>query len=950
MKRIFTLLFLAVANLAIAATGTLRGTVIDDSNGETIIGAYVIVEGTSNGTSTDIDGNYTIKLEEGTYSIKFSSIGYTDKVISEVNIKAGEVTIINTRLSDQAEQVDVVVVTAKRNTRSEAALMTIQKKSSNVIDGVSSEAFKKTGDATAAAAIKRVTGVSVEGGKYVYVRGLGDRYTKTILNGMTIPGLDPDKNTVQMDLFPSNLIDRIVVYKSFTPNLPGDFTGGMVDVTTKDFPARKTLDISLGYSYTTGMNFNRNFVLSKQTAANWFGFAGNKSKLHFNPNTQIPDESQSDPLLNKLSKGFDKELGVDKGVPTFLNQSYAVSYGDQFEKNERKFGFNFAFNYSNQFKYYDDVYRGIFFKNDNEDVYTFDKREVSTGQLGQNETLWSGLLGGAFKFKNHKISLSVLHSQNGVRKAADYISRNFESTQATLYKDAIEYSQKSVSNLLLKGKHAFAEDKFEFGWKLSPTYSNITEPDVRSTKLSLKNGRFELQQGDGAAIDRFFRTLNEINFASAFDLTYNFKQWSDEKAKLKFGLANTFKTRDYSILHYTFEATSAAISNTSIFTEDPNTILQDKNIWTADSRYGMYVKGNKEPDNEYSSMMNIAGAYAMAELPLTKQLKSIFGLRVENAIINYDGYYKKPIDSMVYNAFAFLPSLNLVYRLKENMNLRASYSRTVARPSFKEKSTAHITDPISQTVFIGNLNLVETDVDNVDLRWEYFFNRGEMVSVSGFFKNFTNPIEVVRYEKSPDNIKPRNIGGAMVFGGELEFKKNFGFINDKWKGLSVGANFTYIHSMVNMKEVITEDEDGSGNAVQTEFALREKYARTGEKISTFRTMQGQAPFIVNSFINYSADSLGIEANLSYNVQGKRLAIIGSGIVPDVYEDPFHSLNFKFSYKFGKKDQMKLSFSAKNLIGDNFYQFYDSYKAPEAATYSSYSKGRSFSLGFSYKIF
>lgn len=943
MKTKIILFLTLIANMAIAGTGNIRGTVTDKATGETVIGAYVLVVGNESiGTSTDLDGKYSLKVEAGTYSLKFSSIGYADLIISDILVKEGQVAEINASLSDAVQEVQEIVVTAKRNQKSEVALMSIQKKSANVIDGISSESFSKSGDATAAAAIKRVPGVSIEGGKYVYVRGLGDRYTKTILNGMTIPGLDPDKNTVQMDLFPSNLIDKIVVYKTFTPDLPGDFTGGMVDVSTKDFPTRKTLEASLGYSYTTGMNFNKNFIGYQKGNMDWLGFAGKGRSLKFNPNSNIPDESLNDPNLATLSNSFSKELGVKKNASSFLNQNYSLSYGNQFEKKGMTYGFNIAGNYSNNYTFYQDVYQGLFFKDENKAINELDKRAETTGALGINEVLWSGLAGAAMKFKNHKLSATFVHSQNGVGKAADYISQDFDETNATLYKDAIEYSQKSVTNILFAGKHSIKDNKWEIDWKISPTFSKILEPDVRSTRLSYDKDTevFSLQLGDGAGIDRYFRTLNEYNIATNLDFTMDYKQWSGKASKFKFGVSNTYKSRDYQILLYQFNKTNSF----NDFSEDPNTILQDQNMWTAENTSGMYVSGNRDLNNEYQSVYNGASAYAMTELPLTESLKTIFGLRVENAIINYKGYYNNAaIDSMVHNKFAFLPSVNLIYKLNEDMNLRGSYTRTVARPSFKEKSNAHIDDPISQTVFIGNLKLQETNIDNADLRWEYFFNRGEVVSVSAFYKNFTNPIEMVPFELSPNNIQPKNIKNAMVYGAELEVKKNFAFINEKLEGLSVGANFTYILSRVNTKD-IEVDADGT-----TEYDLRQANARNGETVKTFRPMQGQAPYLVNAFINYSNDSIGLEANLSYNVQGKRLAIVGSGIVPDVYEDPFHSLNFKISYAFGKTDNMKLSFSAQNLLGDSFKQFYESYEAKNQI-YRSYTNGRSFSLGFNYKFF
>ena len=219
-----------------AQTGTVRGDLIDDATGETIPFANILVVETAGGVSTDLDGAFSIDLPVGFYTFKVSYIGYAELSVSEIEVKDGEVTLINLRLQEESEVLDEVVVTAKAIRTTEAALMTIQKKAPGLLDGISTQAIRRSGDSDVGSAIKRVTGVSVEGGKHVVVRGLGDRYSKTILNGLDVPGLDPDRNSVQLDIFPTNLVDNIIVYKSFTPDLPGDFTGGMVNIETKDFP------------------------------------------------------------------------------------------------------------------------------------------------------------------------------------------------------------------------------------------------------------------------------------------------------------------------------------------------------------------------------------------------------------------------------------------------------------------------------------------------------------------------------------------------------------------------------------------------------------------------------------------------------------------------------------------------------------------------------------------
>ncbi len=938
MKKTILSILLFLISIFIFANGIIRGTVIDDATGEPIMSANVLIDGTDIGTLTDFDGNYSLKLKAGTYTVIISSIGFTKTIINNVIVTNNVIKSLDISLSPANEQLQEIVINSSKSRHSASALLTMQKKSVKLLDGISSESISKNGDSNVANALKRVTGVSIEDGKYIYVRGLSDRYTKTTLNGVTIPGLDPDKNTVQMDLFPTNLVDNIIVYKTFSPDLSGDFTGGLVNINTKDFPRRKTFVVGLGYGYTSGMNFNSNFILYKQGSSDWLGFGNNTRKLGFNENTIIPDESLNNPQLTKLTKSFSKELGVTKGADSFLNQNFNLSFGNQYEKENVILGLNIALNYASDFTFYSDIKQGIYFKDTNSSINKLEKREVTTGSLGENNVIWSGLIGGALKFDKNKYSISLFHSQNGNGQAADYISQNFDETNATLYKDAIQYSQKSISNLILKGKHYIYDNKWTLNWKLSPTYSSILEPDVRSTRLSYDNttDTFQLQLGDGAGINRYYRSLHEINFAAKADVNYRFKFLNDTDSKLKFGFANTFKTRDYNILDFSINKTS----DFNNFTENPNTILIDSNIWNTTSQSGVFVQGLQNRNNKYHANSNIFAGYIMDELKISEKFKTIVGVRVEKAIINYDGYFNTvKFKKLVHNEMVILPSLNIIYATHKNSNLRLSYSKTVARPSFKEKSNAHIFDPISQNLFIGNLTLKETNIDNLDIRWENFFQSGQMVSVSGFYKNFKNPIEIVPFQLSPNNIQPKNTENAIVYGCELEIKKNLTKENAKFH-ITTGLNFTYIFSKVNIKKVIVNTNG------KTEYELRKENARDGETIEKFRTMQGQSPFIVNASINLYNENFN--TNLSYNVQGEKLTIVGSGIVPDVFEDPFNSLNFKGSYIFGKDRRYKISFAVKNILNDNFNQYFSSYKS-DNEVYRSYSKERNFSIGFNYKI-
>ena len=275
IRNLFLNLFLLFAvSFVYGQNGSIAGHVIEAESGFEIIGANIVLEiNTATGASTDLDGNYIIRdLEPGNYTLTCSYLGYDDQKISDVLVEAGKVTTIDFKMGEAPIQLEVAIITGKRVNNTEAAVIAIQRKAPVVLNGISFSQISKNGDNDVASAVKRVTGVTVEGGKYVYVRGLGDRYSKTTLNGATIPGLDPNKNTVQMDLFPSNLIDNILVYKTFAPNLPGDFTGGYVDISTKDFPTIKTINASASIGYNTLSTFNSNYLTYEGGKNDWLGF------------------------------------------------------------------------------------------------------------------------------------------------------------------------------------------------------------------------------------------------------------------------------------------------------------------------------------------------------------------------------------------------------------------------------------------------------------------------------------------------------------------------------------------------------------------------------------------------------------------------------------------------------------------------------------------------------
>jgi TonB-dependent receptor len=945
MKNTLTLLLIIVCTHIIAQTGKIRGTVIEDATGLPLIGCSVIIEGTTTGGITDFDGNYTITVAPGTYTIVSSYVSFATQKVSDVLVKDGGVTIVPLRMMDQSITGETFELTAKQVRNNEAAISTIKRKSVNLIDGISAQTFAKTGDNSAAGALKRVTGVSIQGGKNVYVRGLGDRYTKTILNGITIPGLDPDRNSVQVDIFPTSVVDNIVVYKTFSPDLPGDFTGGMVDIVTKDFPESKFFNISTSFSYNPNMHFKSDFLsYNGYTSDLWADGAGWRTNP-INPKSEIPRpliSPEANAGLQKVTRAFDRDMAAIE-ANSLLNQRYNVTYGNQFDGEKNTIGFVASLGYSMKYTYYDDFQFNTYQNSDTTSKFNLELVEENNGAVGKQEVLWNGLLSTSLKREKSKYSLTLFHTQNGIKTTTRLLQENTDFSQnlVTLDKTNLYYNQRSISNVLLATKHQFNK-KLELKTAISPSLALNKEPDLRQTVYVVSDeGEYTLAYGEGALINRAYRNLEEVNLNAKADLKWDFNQWSEMKSTLKTGVNYVFKERSFDVVEYNFRNIGKPD-----YSGDPDQLFTSEYLFSAENSpttgEGIYAIGQIDSSNIYVANQTVMAGYIMNELPIDSSLKIIYGARVEKAEMKYSGERQTVIDPkedifrdrVVLDELDVLPAISVVYSVVKDVNIRGNFSRTLARPSFKEKSGAQIYDAVTQITFIGNLDLVQTYINNYDLRFEKYMGSTDIVSVSGFYKTFSNPIEVVSYNAtSADNITPRNVDKATVLGVEFELKKSLEFINEKIKNISIGANVTFAKSEVEMSDI--------------EYQSRVLEARDGQTIEKTRDFQGQAPYLVNTFLGYTNRDKAIDATLSYNVQGKSLAIVGIGRIPDVYDKAFHDLSIKLSKGLGGElKRHKVSLSVTNLLDQKRQRIYSSFNANDEI-FSSYSEGRFFGIGYSY---
>ena len=967
MFKIFTLSSIAFfLSFNLFAQEKITGVVTNAITGEPIPFAKVKVEGQNLGANTDFDGAYSLKVLSGDYVLIFSmaSEGYVD-IKKSVSISNGQSIQLDISLkkSTAVQNIKEATVHYIKTDGAKSIEADDQRRqdAQGATDGMTKEQMQNSGASSAVEAAAMVPGLAIEDGKSVYVRGLGDRYTKTILNGMEIPGLDPDRNSVQMDIFPATVIDNITVYKTFTPNLSGDFTGGLVDITTQDFPSSRVFYISASSGYNTIATFNKDYISYRGGKFDFLGFDDGTRALGIRTTDKFIDPTQNDPSLTAMTSAFGKTMSTEK-AKSFLDQNYSTSFGNRFTKTLKSqeklnYGFNVVLNYKNTNRFYEDVQFNEYRKDPDVSITEIFKDRSSSGILAENDVMWTALLGQSVKFKKSKISLTLLHTQNGKSSASNLKQLNSESNPATLVKQNLMYTQRSVTSANLVGRHLLGkESKLKFDWKLSPTFSKIDDPDIRSTVLEEvnNNGQLEylLAPSVGSEIRRTFRNLREYNLSGRFDLTYSFNVWDSMNSKLSFGGLNTYKNRTFEVYDYIFD-----VENTTGYSEDPNWYFEQENIWTSERDQGTYGKGERQLANSFNASQNVTAAYVMNELPITSAFNATYGLRMEHATSNYTGQNNigdvKYLKERVLDELSFLPSVNLVYKFKRlatdslrkrNTNFRAAYTKTLARPSFKEKSISQIYDPIQGRRYNGNINLLQTSIHNADLRFEHFFGRTELFSASAFYKHFINPIEVVSNVAAPNEVQPINAGQADVYGLELEMRKALGFKSKGHINFVAGANFTYVISRIDMNKVKTT----VGEIEYTEKEVRQLNAREGEVIPDYRPMSGQSPYIINGFLTFKNDSLGLTVNASYNVQGKKLAVIGVGALPDVYEQPFHSLNLKVSKSVGASKNWKASISVKNILLRSRAKYYESYEsAPQI--YEYFNQGMTITGSISYLI-
>ena len=921
----------------------ITGTVIDGDFNEPLPFANILVKETGEGVTSDFDGKYSIELPKGSYTLVFSFVGYETKEITNFNVSDADYTITDIVLNSVAQGLEEVVVTvdAKRNT--ESSVLEIQRKSASLLDGISAQAFQKIGANDIASAVKNVPGVSVQGGKYVYVRGLGDRYSKSILNGVDIPGLDPDRNTIQMDLFPTNMLSNVLVIKSARADLPADFTGGVIDIITKDFTAKQEFSISASMSFNPDMHFNDNYLSYEGGQTDFLGFDdGTRKDKIFNTflgnayDPRLNATTTGLTTINHISNQFNPQMAPNNDT-SGMNYNFGVSYGNQFNfDNGHSFGFLGSVSYRKEQTVFENTQDNIYNFSPNRTELSFEENRLQTGTIGGENIIASGLFGMTYKTNASKFKFNALHIQNGESTSGRFRQLTRFSDFIDFNKFNLEYNERSISNGTLSGLHNLTESQFKVEWTLSGTQAKVHDKDVRNTTFQDEEGIFSFQENTEPK--RIWRTLDEYNLVGKVDLTKRFT-FLKEDAVLKFGAFSSLKERDFSIAQYSVSSNFTSERDWANYGGDPNQLFNPVNLISPTNDSGTYINPQttiRQDANIFNARQQNLAAYVSNEFNISPKLKSIIGFRFENYQVFYTGENSQLgqvfNDEQIISENNLFPSTNFIYSLTDNKNLRFAYSLTTARPSFKEASIAEIYDPLSNLFFIGNINIKPTYIDNFDLRYEAFGEDAQLFAMSLFYKNLTDPIEIGFVAASTSNYKPLNLENANVFGIELEVRQKLSNWIAGLRNFNLNFNGSYIIS----DEKYSEDE----------LKLRTLGLRDGETLGTSRPLQGQSPYLINAGLDYNNTDKGIRGGFYYNVQGKTLEVVGDGFYPDVFTMPFHSLNFNFTKQF--KNNTSLTLRVRNLLDDERESLFEGYGGT-TEYFRLRHIGRSFSLGYSIKF-
>ncbi|NBU68711.1 MAG: hypothetical protein EBS49_03685, partial [Verrucomicrobia bacterium] len=899
----------------------------------------------------------------------------------------------------EIEEMEELVVPGEIEKASETGLLAERQEATAVMDMIGQDFISRLGAANAGDAMKRMVGTSVVDGKYVAVRGMPDRYVNTLLNGGRLPSTDPDKRAINVDLFPGSILESINTYKTFTPDQPGDFTGGSVDIRTKTFPDKPSFGTGVTMEYNSQTTFNPNFLTYNGGGTGPFGGKANGRMI---PQSVINTPT---PLPNSLTGGDPAKLAQADGVNSAMRQlspvvgltnkapppniSFNLQGGDSVElgPSGEQVGVIGAFSYRNKYSFYDDGKRGNLFLDPTPTGFnpTYD---VDSQAQGKQEVLWGGLVGLSGQWdKDNKASMNIMYNL-GADDNATQREAPSDVGNETSYQQIIDYGERSLAYLQITGENRIEEARnLKINWNGGLGQAQLQEPDQRQFSYVIKDGTYydpsqqtvdpgppEPTSPNNGVLQRFQRELNENSYYGIVDFTIPMLEEKERSDAFKTGFYQDYSQRSYNQASFNYPYGGLGGPNGTYTTYTPTNGEPWANVFLNPDYSGLidptappgdpmmsYSLYNQQgtpataTGTFYNASQAVTASYLMADFNLFPQLRLNGGTRFENTNLKVKGGVPLPpslFPPQQYPQFAeggsglakiqqldLLPAVGATFNLMENVNLRFAWSQTLARPSFKEMGPVLTKDFTADEYFLGNPNLQLSKANNYDFRVEWFPRSGEVLAVSLFYKDLQKPMEQqAKYNQTLnlDYLQYENAPNGIVYGVEIEARKRLDQVVSWLKDFSVYFNYSQIQSSVPLPE-------------ETAQVLQKNGQSTAN-----RPLQGQPEYIINAGLNYDNEEYKFYAGLYFNVTGPFLYAVGtpSGIgtadevfYPDIYEQPAPSLDFNLTQ--GLTDNWKLTFRGKNLLNP-FFNRTQSYNGVEYI-YSSYTKGWDVSLNAAYSF-
>ena len=913
----------------------LKGVVIDKNSKETLIGAVISIEGTDVKAVTDVNGNFSFEgLKDGTYTLYIKYVGYKTLKIDGVQMKDANLTIA---LQPDEQQLKGVTVTAVERRNTDAAMIQVAKSSPVIVSNVSAQEISRTQDTNAGEVIRRVPGVSLIDDKFVMVRGLSQRYNNVWVNGGAVPSSEADSRAFSFDIIPSSQIDNLTIVKSPTAEYPADYSGGFIIVNTKEIPAENSFSLSVGGNWNTASAF-QDFAYSKGSATDFLAFDNGMRSIHGGINASLAPQldANGSPIDNYATSLLGNHLNNDwmvKSKKPLGDLKLAASLNHRWMLGGRTLGMLAALNYTNEYRTYEKMENNLFgiydAANDKPNYlrHSVDDQYNNNVRLGAmlNFTILS-------KDGNHKYQLKNIFNQLATSR---YTWRDGVSAQSNLERSAeYYYRSRTTYNGQLTGKHTFTSDALD--WSIGYAYANRHLPDRRRYLIddALETGVYALSTGND--ISREWTQLDEHILSLGINDKHHFK-FGNFEPDLQVGAYGEYRSRKYQTREFIYNWNVSDNNMPSDFRHsDIPTLLSNEENMGYDK---LYLLEQKQMRNNYRGHNTLGAGYLTLSLPFG-QFGIHAGVRFEHndmELISNTRDYEKSETSRHYRTSDFFPSLNTTYKLNDQHQIRLSYGRSINRPEFREVSSSVYYDFDLASNVQGNTELKNCYVDNLDLRYEWYPSRGELISLAVFYKHFDSPIEWTYTVAGGTDLiySYKNAKSASNYGIELDIRKSLDFIG--LRNFSWSFNGALIKSKVQFEKGAKEEN---------------------------RPMQGQSPYLINTGLFYKNEPLKMDIALLYNRIGKRIIGVGrsegssgddsNARVPHSYEMPRNTIDLSFAKKFGSHLELKLNI--RDLLAEKVY-----YKQFDDGTYSNgrtkgveeitrcYKPGRNIDLQAIYKF-